>query len=177
MVKKGYILSESDRTLLSQTLARVNGIPLTPSKQNARHRGQTGGMEYTGYFKVIDASETKDDGTKTLKVKVVDGADSTADHCGYAQVNGSMLHVPVLELEIGSHGQEKLLLILKSELDMQENPPVPQMPVLEISNEWPVAEENSGCCLLATIAVTGDAMTIVQQSFGVPNIFIFGSCQ
>lgn len=178
MVKKGYILSESDRTLLSQTVARVNGIPLTPSKQNARHRGQTGGgMEYNGYFKVVDASETKEDGTKTLKLKVIDGADTTASNCGYAQVNGSMLHVPVLELEIGSHGQEKLLLILKSELDMQKIPPVPQMPVLEISNEWPEAKENSGCCLLATIAVTGDAMTIVQQSFGVPNIFIFGSCQ
>ena len=178
MVKKGYILSESDRTLLSQTVAKVNGSPLTPSKLNRRHRDPAGGgMEYTGYFKVIDASETAEDGTKTLKIKVVDGADTTSINCGYARVNGSMLHVPVLELEIGSHGQEKLLLILKSELDMQETPPVPQMPVLEISNEWPEAGENSGCCLLATIAVTGDAMTIVQQSFGVPNIFIFGSCQ
>ena len=176
MVKKGYILSESDRTLLSQTVARVNGIPLTPSKQNARHRGQTGGMEYTGYFKVIDASETKDDGTKTLKVKVVDGADPAASLCGFALVNGYIREVAATTIEISDKSARAAYLYLNAVEETESDGVTPKAPVFEIVNQKLLNGTQINRALIATIKIENEAMQIIQQCYGVPNVFIWGMC-
>lgn len=178
MVKKGYILSESDRTLLSQTVARVNGIPLTPSKQNARHRGQTGGgMEYNGYFKVVDASETKEDGTKTLKIKVIDGADTTASNCGFALVNGYIRDVAATTIEISDKSARAAYLYLNAVEETESDGVTPKTPVFELVDQKIVNGTQINRALIATIKIANSTLSIVQQNFGVPNVFIWGTCQ
>lgn len=178
MVKKGYILSESDRTLLSQTVAKVNGSPLTPSKLNRRHRDPAGGgMEYTGYFKVIDASETKDDGTKTLKVKVVDGADPTASLCGFALVNGYIREVAATTIEISDKSARAAYLYLNAVEETESDRITPKTPVFELVDQKIVNGTQINRALIATIKIANSTLSIVQQNFGVPNVFIWGSCQ
>ena len=174
MVKRGYILSESDRTLLSQTVAKVNGSPLTPSKLNRRHRDQPAGgsSEYSGFFKVIDASETKEDGTKTLKVKVVDGADSTAAHCGYARVNNAGFWVKSTEIKITANCK----LYLKSTLSTSE-PFDPQQPVIALLSEEPDYEDGACYVLIARVFVSNSGvLTIIQEHRGEIQAIIWGTC-
>ena len=179
-MKKGYILSESDRTLLSQTVARVNGIPLTPSKQNARHRGQTGGgMEYNGYFKVIDASETAEDGTKTWKIKVVDGTRraSYANSCGYATVNETTYPVYNAEIEIPAKNNvhKNYYLYLKSQpISSSSGYTTPEFELLDdIKLKM---EQDVGRTLIAIIYFN-NKLNIFQISTGIPRILIWGNCE
>ena len=178
MVKKGYILSETDRSILSQTVAKVNGSPLTPSKLNRRHRDPAGGgMEYTGYFKVIDASETKDDGTKTLKIKVVDGSDTAATLCGFALVNGYIREVSATTIEISDKSTRTAYLYLNAVEDTESDGVTPKTPVFEIVNQKLLNGTQINRALIATIKIANSTLSIVQQNFGVPNVFIWGTCQ
>ena len=179
MVKKGYILSESDRTLLSQTVAKVNGSPLTPSKLNRRHRDQPAGgsSEYSGFFKVIDASETKDDGTKTLKVKVVDGADPAASLCGFALVNGYIREVAATTIEISDKSARAAYLYLNAVEETESDGVTPKAPVFEIVNQKLLNGTQINRALIATIKIANSTLSIVQQNFGVPTVFIWGTCQ
>ena len=163
MVKKGYILSESDRTLLSQTVAKVNGSPLTPSKLNRRHRDPAGGgMEYTGYFKVIDASETKDDGTKTLKVKVVDGADPAASLCGFATVNNVEVVILSKTVELVKNASVQYVYCR-----CQINSPSKIRGGIEISNTRPARQSDSSVTMvIARVFSENNSMRIVQDHYG-----------
>lgn len=164
MVKKGYILSESDRTLLSQTVAKVNGSPLTPSKLNRRHRDQPAGgsSEYSGFFKVIDASETKDDGTKTLKVKVVDGADPAAASCGIATVNNVEVVILSKTVELVKNASVQYVYCR-----CQINSPSKIGGGIEISNTRPARQSDSSVTMvIARIFSENNSMRIVQDHFG-----------
>ena len=164
MVKKGYILSESDRTLLSQTVAKVNGSPLTPSKLNRRHRDQPAGgsSEYSGFFKVIDASETKDDGTKTLKVKVVDGADPAAASCGIATVNNVEVVILSKTVELVKNASVQYVYCR-----CQINSPSRIGGAIEISNTRPARQSDSSVTMvIARVFSENNSMRIVQDHYG-----------
>ena len=164
MVKKGYILSETDRSILSQTVAKVNGSPLTPSKLNRRHRDQPAGgsSEYSGFFKVIDASETKEDGTKTLKVKVVDGADPTAASCGIATVNNVEVVILSKTVELVKNASVQYVYCR-----CQINSPSKIGGAIESSNTRPARQSDSSVTIvIARIFSENNSMRIVQDHFG-----------
>ena len=164
MVKKGYILSESDRTLLSQTVAKVNGYPLTPSKLNRRHRDQPAGgsSEYSGFFKVIDASETKDDGTKTLKVKVVDGAAPAAASCGIATVNNVEVVILSKTVELVKNASVQYVYCR-----CKINSPSRIGGAIEISNTRPARQSDSSVTMvIARVFSENNSMRIVQDHYG-----------
>ncbi len=173
MVKKGYILSESDRTLLSQTVAKVNGSPLTPSKLNRRHRDQPAGgsSEYSGFFKVIDASETKDDGTKTLKVKVVDGADRGSKNCGYAWINNTRLQIPSVEKNVSNTGFVYLRVAIPDSGAITED----AAEIVVLSGP-PDVWYDSSYTLIARVYVKDNVMRIIQEQHGEIHGFLWGSC-
>ena len=181
MVKRGYILSESDRTLLSQTVAKVNGSPLTPSKLNRRHRDQPAGgsSEYSGFFKVIDASETKEDGTKTWKIKVVDGTGRAvyANSCGYATVNETTYPVYNAEIEIPAKNNvyKNYYLYLKSQ-------PIPSSsgyttPEFELLDDIKLEMEQDVGRTLIAIIYFNNKLNVFQISTGIPRILIWGNCE
>ena len=164
MVKKGYILSETDRSILSQTVAKVNGSPLTPSKLNRRHRDQPAGgsSEYSGFFKVIDASETKDDGTKTLKVKVVDGADPAAASCGIATVNNVEVVILSKTVELVKNASVQYVYCR-----CQINSPSRIGGGIEISNTRPARQSDSSVTMvIARVFSENNSMRIVQDHYG-----------
>ena len=47
----------------------------------------------------------------------------------------------------------------------------------ELTEEIYEGDENTGGALIATIELNRHAIVVRQQSHGVPNIIIFGSCE
>ena len=172
MVKKGYILSETDRSILSQTVAKVNGSPLTPSKLNRRHRDPAGGgMEYTGYFKVIDASEVES-GTVKLKIKVVDGAAKDSENCGTAWINNKRLQIKAVEKSITGSG----FVYLKASLS-ETGVVTEETTEIVVMSSPPELWTDMSYTLIARLFVTGESMRIVQESHGEIKAVIWGECQ
>ena len=85
MVKvKGYVLSENDRAAVRRVVAKVGDTPLSGAALKSRHRPEADAdYSYSGYFKVIDASERDASGAITApKVKIVNGASPDDTDCG-----------------------------------------------------------------------------------------------
>ena len=147
--------------------------------QNNRTRGRSAlndisdsASGYSGYFKVIDASKTKDDGTKTLKVKVVDGAELTASNCGYARVNNAGFWVKSTGIKITASCK----LYLKSTLSTSD-PFDPQQPVIVTLSEEPDYEDGACYVLIARVFVSDSgALSIVQEQHGEIQAIIWGTC-
>ena len=172
MVKRGYILSESDRSILSQTVAKVNGSPLTPSKLNRRHRDPAGsGMEYNGYFKVIDASE-EESGTVKLKIKVVDGAAEDSENCGTAWINNKRLQIKAAEKSVTGSG----FVYLKASLS-ETGVVTEETTEIVVMSSPPELWTDMSYTLIARLFVTGESMRIVQESHGEIKGVIWGECQ
>lgn len=173
MVKKGYILSETDRSILSQTVAKVNGSPLTPSKLNRRHRDQPAGgsSEYSGFFKVIDASE-EESGTVKLKIKVVDGAAEDSENCGTAWINNKRLQIKAVEKSVTGSG----FVYLKASLS-ETGVVTEETTEIVIMSSPPTLWEDMSYTLIARLFVTGESMRIVQESHGEIKAVIWGECQ
>lgn len=153
---------------------RVNRTPngTTVSALRNSSGGSGGGMIYNGYFKVVDASETAEDGTKTLKVKVIDGADTTASNCGYARVNNKGFWVQVFEGEVSGNCK----LYLKSTLSTSD-PFDPQQPVIALLSEEPDYEDGACYVLIARVFVSDSgALSIVQEHHGEIQAIIWGTC-
>ena len=152
--------------------------------QNNRTRGRSAlndisdsASGYSGYFKVIDASETKEDGTKTLKVKVVDGADPAASLCGFALVNGYVREVAATTIEISDKSARTAYLYLNAVEEAESDGITPKTPVFELVDQKIVNGTQINRALIATIKIANSTLSIVQQNFGVPNVFIWGTCQ
>lgn len=152
--------------------------------QNNRTRGRSAlndisdsASGYTGFFKVIDASETKDDGTKTLKIKVVDGADASASLCGFALVNGYIREVSTTTIEISDKSTRTAYLYLNAVEETESDGVTPKTPVFELVNQKIMNGTQIQRALIATIRIYGNTLTIVQQNYGVPYVFIWGTCQ
>ncbi|MBS1372054.1 MAG: hypothetical protein HPZ91_19090 [Lentisphaeria bacterium] len=171
----GYVLSENDRVALARTVAKAGGTPLAARKLDPRHRFEDADHEYDGYFAVVDASETAEDGTRALKIRVIDGADSAAANCGSAWVNGYPFVVTAATMDVPS-GDGMRFLYLKSTLDSGANPPAPKMPELELRTGRAAAEADVGRVLLATVEVARGSLIVRRQSYGEPQIIIWGDC-
>jgi hypothetical protein len=49
--------------------------------------------EYNGYFKIVDASTTDENGVTSFKIKVVDGMNQSEGYCGLVQFEGQTFNV------------------------------------------------------------------------------------
>lgn len=166
---------------LQQAVDAALGTPSLSVDSGRRARGRSALTDaedagYSGYFKVLNSSTKKENGEVEFKLKVVDGADHSSDNCGYALVNGSMFEVKSEEIDL-KNAQGVQFLYLKSDLNTQASPPAPAQPVFEVLTEKMSGEENIGRTLLATVKISGNFIVVTQQSFGVPNVFIWGSCE
>lgn len=81
---KGYVLSEGDRAAVRRVVAKVGDTPLSGTALKSRHRPEADAdYSYSGYFKVIDASERDASGAITApKVKIVNGESPDDADCG-----------------------------------------------------------------------------------------------
>ena len=139
--------------------------------------GSGGGWQsYAGYFKVINASEKKEDGTVTLKIKVVDGSDTAATLCGFALVNGYIREVSAATIEISDKSTRTAYLYLNAVEETESDGVTPKTPVFEIVNQKLLNGTQINRALIATIKIENEAMQIIQQCYGVPNVFIWGMC-
>ena len=156
---------------------RVNRSPNGTTVSALRNSsGGSGGVQiYNGYFKVVDASE-KEDGTVTLKIKIVDGADASASLCGFALVNGYIREVSTTTIEISDKSARTAYLYLNAVEETESDGVTPKTPVFEIVNQKLLNGTQINRALIATIKIENDAMQIVQQCHGVPNVFIWGMC-
>ena len=130
-----------------------------------------GSSGYNGYFKVIDASETAEDGTKTWKIKVVDGTGhvSFVNSCGYATVNEKTYPVYNAEIEIPAENNvfKNYYLYLKS----QPNSSNYTQPKFELLDSIKLdMEKDVGRTLIAMIYFH-NALEIFQAATGIPQIF------
>ena len=157
---------------------RVNRTPngTTVSALRNSSGGSGGGMIYNGYFKVIDASEKKEDGTITLKIKVVDGSDVSDPLCGFALVNGYIREVSTTTIEISDKSDRTAYLYLNAVEETESDGVTPKTPVFEIVNQKLLNGTQINRALIATIKIENEAMQIIQQCYGVPNVFIWGMC-
>ena len=166
---------------LQQAVDAALGTPSLSVESGRRVRGRSalsdmadaaGSSGYNGYFKAIDASETAEDGTKTLKIKVIDGADLTASNCGYARVNNAGFWVKSTEIKITASCK----LYLKSTLSTSD-PFDPQQPVIALLSEEPDYEDGACYVLIARVFVSDSgALTIVQEHHGEIQAIIWGTC-
>lgn len=132
---------------------------------------------YNGFFKVIDASETAEDGTKTWKIKVVDGTGhvSYVNSCGYATVNEKTYPVYNAEIEIPAKNNvlKNYYLYLKSQ-PISSSYTTPEFELLDdIKLEM---EQDVGRTLIAMIYFN-NKLDIFQVSTGIPRILIWGKCE
>ena len=153
-----------------------NGTTVSALRNSSGGSGGSGGQNYTGYFKVIDASEKKEDGTITLKIKVVDGSDTAATICGFALVNGYIREISATTIEISDKSTRTAYLYLNAVEEMESDGVTPKTPVFEIVNQKLLNGTQINRALIATIKIENEAMQIIQQCYGVPNVFIWGIC-
>lgn len=100
---------------------------------------------YKGYFKVVDASETKGDGKKTLKVKVVDGGNPDSPICGQTDL-GSVEKKTVAFDALPKSGTSPVYLLVKYESGKYNFS-------FQIGGDVPVSP--TGFCVLADINPSG----------------------
>lgn len=129
--------------------------------------------KYDGYFAVVDASETAEDGTRALKIRVVDGADSAAANCGYVRINNTGFEVAVFEKSVTTSSY----LYLKSTLDTAQKPPVPGTPSFVLSPGRAGYEDESCYILIARIIVKDNTLRIIQEQHGEATGIIWGECE
>lgn len=154
--------------------------------QNNRTRGRSAlndisdsASGYNGFLKVIDASETAEDGTKTWKIKVVDGTGraSYANSCGYATVNETTYPVYNAEIEIPAKNNvhKNYYLYLKSQpISSSSGYTTPEFELLDdIKLKM---EQDVGRTLIAIIYFN-NKLNIFQISMGIPRILIWGNCE
>lgn len=121
-----------------------------------------GGTGYNGYFKVIDASEAKDDGTKTLKIKVVDGADPAAASCGIATVNSVEVVIQAKTVDV-----EKKTNVQYVYCSCSINSANQISGTIEISSTRPARQSDSTVTkVIGRIFYENNSMRIVQDQFG-----------
>lgn len=170
----GYVLSENDRVAVARTVAKAGGTPLAARKLDPRHRIESGNaVGYDGYFAVVDASETAEDGTRALKIRVIDGADSAAANCGYVRINNTGFEVAVFEKSVTTSSY----LYLKSTLDTAQKPPVPGTPSFVLSPGRAGYEDESCYILIARIIVKDNTLRIIQEQHGEATGIIWGECE
>ena len=170
---------------LQQAVDASLGTPELSVHTTRRERGRSAlsdmsdavSSEYNGYFKVIDASETAEDGTKTWKVKVVDGTGhvSFVNSCGFAIVNEKTYPVDNAEIEIPAKNNvlKNYYLYLKSQ-PISSSYTTPEFELLDdIKLEM---EQDVGRTLIAMIYFH-NALEIFQVSTGIPRILIWGKCE
>ena len=153
---------------LQQAVDAALGTPSLSVDSGRRARGRSALTDveemtgYTGYFKVIDASETKEDGTKTLKVKVVDGADPAAASCGIATVNNVEVVILSKTVELVKNASVQYVYCR-----CQINSPSRIGGGIEISNTRPARQSDSSVTMvIARVFSENNSMRIVQDHYG-----------
>lgn len=158
MANIGYSLNQA---------ARVRGRSTFTDR-----RGGLGGISsgYNGYFKVSDASEIYDDGTRILKVRVEDGSGFSRFVCGYATINNTRFSVDAADITIEKSCGIYLESKISDDGSFEFRPRV-------IASESPSYSENFSYFLIARVFVNDeDMLEIVQEHHGEIQAIIWGSC-
>lgn len=168
---------------LQQAVDTALGTPSLQLKGGARSTGRSALADmsdpfpYNGYFKVINVSKTKEDGSRELKIKVTDGSDGSSELCGFAIVNGYIREVSSQEIEIGENRARTAYLYLNAVEETESDGITPKTPVFEVVDEKLLNGTQINRALIATIKIHNNSLTIIQQCYGVPYVFIWGTCQ
>lgn len=108
---------------LQQAVDAALGTPELSVHTTRRERGRSAlsdmsdavSSDYNGYFKVIDASETAEDGTKTLKLKVVDGNNIDSNFCGSTDLGN--VEKATIDYSIPESGTSIVYLLVNWQVD------------------------------------------------------------
>jgi len=158
-----------------QTIAAIRKMSHIPVVMNSRGPQHIpiggGGGGYSGYFKVIDAS-TKEGETTTLKVKVVDGSNTSASICGYAIISDTQFEITAAEVAVSESG----FLYLKATVTGTGDSATISTPEFEFQSSHQALEDNVVRVLIARVSIDGTAMTIAQEQHGEIRTDFIGSC-
>lgn len=97
----GYKIDRAGIKRIRQTINRVNSMPIGSKGHGDFHRRKAGGvrgLEYEGYFKAINTSDT------VAKIKIVDGGNEDNTFCGRVVVGSQTITIDVEEFTISEDG-------------------------------------------------------------------------
>ena len=167
------VLAATPQTIAA--IRKMSHIPVVMNSRGPQHipigGGGGGGGGYSGYFKVIDAS-TKEGETTTLKVKVVDGSNTSASICGYAIISDTQFEITAAEVAVSESG----FLYLKATVTGTGDSATISTPEFEFQSSHQALEDNVVRVLIARVSIDGTAMTIAQEQHGEIRTDFIGSC-
>lgn len=122
-MNRGYVLDRAGVEAINRAISRVGNTPPAMLDTNRRHRitvtegNYEPAEEYTGYFKVVNASEYDEEGKLTAaKVRIVNGAASEPDQehdAGFVSAYGKNYAVKAKTLDVDGGAATDSLVYLR----------------------------------------------------------------
>lgn len=80
--------------------------------------------EYNGYFKIVDASTTDENGVTSFKIKVIDGMNQSEGYCGLVQFEGQTFNVANYESPVITNTQGSVYIACSTDSVFVSSGPV-----------------------------------------------------
>lgn len=183
-MNKRYVLDAAGVEAVNRAISRVGNTPPAMLDTNRRHRITVteggGDSGYNGYFKIIDASITDDNGKTVNKIRIVDGAtyDAGAGVSGVSicKVNNKVFYIEMFSADVSEDKTYCLKYTAATEASGETPAAAAKVEIVEL-DAMPSDDAQTAYYQIGRTIIKDGTMKIAQDhTAGVAQIYWYLLC-